>query len=128
MLNARQKKAIDLLFEMTDDSVAARLGIRPSTLRRWKGKRDFADALNYADRAARESTGRMARGIKTQAAARLREMVAGSGTEKTDAKTLVDLLKTTGVFSTSEEGDANRQLLDFLHSLPSGKGAPRNDG
>jgi len=119
MLHSKQRKAIRLLFELPEEKVAEELEIRPGTLRRWKGKKEFASAVQAVSRDTRQAVCRiLSRGL-AHAASRVCGLVAvdadESQTGKLDAKMMVDFLKASGLLeaaaSEGGEGDGLAAVL-----------------
>ena len=119
MLHTKQKKAVELLFRLPEHEVAEQVDVRLSTLRRWLGKREFADAMSARVREDRNSAERITSLSCAHAAARLYKVVAadpGDNTAKIDAKTLLDLLKGSGVLKESDEGENRNEAIDTIMS------------
>jgi hypothetical protein len=121
MLSNRQRKAVRLLFEMPDDQVAEELGIQTRTLRRWKGQREFIEAVVGKGRESQESIRRIASNVVIHGATRLREALVMED-RKADLKVLCDLVKSTGVLAdilkSEEGGEELHVLLDRIAAEP----------
>lgn len=101
MLTAKQKKALRLMFKMTDQEVMAELGVQPETMAKWKKDPDFLTALADEEREARVAVSRMATEASLQAAKNLHTQVS---TGK-DAKLSLEILKASGAFAEREESN-----------------------
>lgn len=118
MPTAKQRQALDLLFAMAPEEAAARLGVRPATVRRWLDDPAFARALRRRCAERREAARRIAaEGVL--AAARELARQAGAGEEKTAARAALDVLKASGVLEAagedaSADGAAIAELMDHL--------------
>ena len=116
MLNAIQEKAVRLLMELPEARVAEELGIRLITLRRWKGKKEFAEALRTAGREARDSAARILCNTLAHAAARVHAQVAlradDERSPRPDLKVLVDMFKASGALTSALDGSAQSEDLD----------------
>jgi hypothetical protein len=98
MLTAKQKKAVRLMFQMTDDEVAREVGVTPETVALWRRRLEFAEALASEERAIRAAASRIAAGASLEAARRLRHTLEHGGD-----KALLDVLKASGAFQERAE-------------------------
>ncbi|MDO8684899.1 MAG: hypothetical protein Q7N50_15655 [Armatimonadota bacterium] len=131
MLNPKQRQAVRLLFEAPEEKVAEMLGVKLDTLRRWKGKREFIDAMQLAATETRQSATRILSNALAHAAERIHEMVAiGADTQplKPDAKVMVDMLKASGMLEAvlNDTGESE-SLASILAQLAQEEDEPDSD-
>lgn len=103
-MKPRHRAAIELLLSHPDTTVAEMLQIRLATLRAWMKLDGFEDALRAREREQQSGARRIARQAVVKSAARLCQLA--SDTEKADNKTLLDVLKVSGVFEAEAEDPA----------------------
>lgn len=113
MLNKKQRKAVRLLYEMPDDRVAEELGVQMDTLRRWKGQKEFIEAMAAKARESQECIRRITADIVAHGAIRFRELLT-SEDSKVDPKILCDLVKASGALATVAKSDEGAQDLDAI--------------
>ncbi len=108
MLSAKQKRAVRLMFRMTDEEVAGEIGVTQEAIDGWRKKPQFAAALAGEERQIRAAASRIAAGASLEAARRLHQMLDG-GAEKS----ALDVLKASGAFQERVEGaeDAIEALI-----------------
>ena len=115
-LTRKQKLAIESLFHRAEEEVAASVGVRMDTLRRWKSQPEFAAALAARSREIRAAAARILSMSSLTAAEKLKALIdaAGRQGEKADPKVLLDTLKASGLFDAAaepEEGVSLDQLI-----------------
>lgn len=120
-----------MLFEAPEEKVAEMLGVKLDTLRRWKGKREFIDAMQLAATETRQSATRILSNALAHAAERIHEMVAiGADTQplKPDAKVMVDMLKASGMLEAvlNDTGESE-SLASILAQLAQEEDEPDSD-
>lgn len=116
MLSWRQRKAIKLMFQMTDEEVAREVGIRTKTLAAWRRSPEFREALVAEVRAVRAATARIASQATLAAAKNLHKVLA----EGKDSKILLDALKASGAFE-GQEDLSEDALEDIVRQVMSGE-------
>ena len=137
-LTKKQKLAIESLFHKAEEEVAASVGVRKETLRRWKSQPEFAAALAARSREIRAAAARILSMSSLTAAEKLKALIDASGQqgEKADPKVLLDTLKASGLFDAAaepEEGISLDQLIAEAARLArtedsdGGDGPPRAD-
>ena len=122
MLNATQKKAVRLLFELPEERVAETLGLRISTLRRWKGKAEFISAMQAISEETHQAASRITSRTLAHAAAQMFELVAVDAQgSRPDPKIMVDLLKAGGAIGAAgaqtEKGSPFGELIEKLAGI-----------
>ena len=115
MLTETQTKAVEMLFELTDDEVARRLKIRQKTLEAWKRDPEFAQALRRQLIENRRAAARILSRLYVEASREL-EALIHSDDDKNKPKAIIELLKVSGLFKELglEEEDDVGGLLERL--------------
>lgn len=113
-MNGKQFTAIELLMSYPDYVVAEMLGVRLTTLLRWMSGAEFTRALKARERDQMRGLARIARSTALRAAVALCQ-TAGEPS-KSDAKILLDLLKTSGAFET-EEDNSDKALAEIVRQV-----------
>ena len=101
MLGIKQKRAVALLFEMTEAEVAKTLRISRATLDAWKAKPEFVEAVQQHLKDNRQASIRMLSRINLDAC-REAEAMLRSDDDKNKPRLIMDLLKASGL--TKEAG------------------------
>ena len=115
MLTETQTKAVEMLFELTDDEVARRLKIRQKTLEAWKQNPEFVQALRRRLIENRRAAARILSRLYVEASREL-EALIHSDDDKNKPKAIIELLKVSGLFKELglEEEDDVGGLLERL--------------
>jgi len=115
MLTEKQTKAVEMLFELTDDEVARRLKIKPATLEAWKRNPEFAQALRRRLMENRRAAARILSRLYVEASRELEALIR-SDDDKNKPKAIIELLKVSGIFKELglEEEDDIGGLLERL--------------
>jgi len=127
MLSTRQKQAVDLLFRVSPEEAAARLGVRAATVRRWLGQPGFQRALRERDRERSDALRRIAVEGALAAALVLADGVR-SGQERSTSRTALDILKMSGVLAVRPEEMGEDALAELIAGCRSAASAPECDG
>lgn len=122
MLDRKQRKAVALLFQSTDEEVIRRLKIDRETLQEWKRDPQFAQALCDFVRDNRLTAIRFISKRVVEAAQEL-EMMIKSADEKIRHKVIIDLLKASGLLAAEhspadDEADGFTAVLDRITEAP----------
>jgi hypothetical protein len=115
MLTRRQRKAIKLMFQMTDAEVATSVEVRPETLAAWLREDDFREALAAESRSIKSAAARMTSDAALSAAKKLKETIE-TGKETKDSKLILDTLKASGAFAVQDD-DAGESLEGMVSRL-----------
>ena len=114
-LTKRQKLAIENLFHKTEEEVAALVGVSMDIMRRWKSQPEFAAALCARAREIRNAAVRILSMSSLTAAEKLKALVdAGGPGGKADPKTLLDILKASGLFDAAAEPTEDVSLEQLI--------------
>ena len=104
MLTGNQIKAVDLLFQVTDEEAARKLKIKQETLQAWKLDPEVAQAIRDQLKSNRHEAVRRLSRIYLDAC---RELTAALNAEegKDKAKVAIEILKASGLFKDEIEDD-----------------------
>jgi hypothetical protein len=118
MLGTKQKRAVKLLFEITDAEVAEKLKVSRVTLEEWKQNPEFAEAVQQVMKDNRQSAIRMLSRLYLDACREL-DSILRSDDDKNKHRVIMELLKASGLLKEFgiEEGDYVGAVLR-RHSEP----------
>lgn len=104
MLTSTQIKAVDLLFQVTDEEAARKLKIKQETLEAWKRDPELAQAIRDQLKSNRQAAIRKLSKLYLDAC---RELQAALNAEdgKDKAKVAIEILKASGLFKDEIEDD-----------------------
>lgn len=94
MLTFKQRKAVRLMFQTSEEDVARELGVRVETISSWWKIPEFREALAAEARVIRSTAARIASEASLAAAKNLYKILS----EGKDGKLLLDTLKASGAF------------------------------
>ncbi|HUV03634.1 MAG TPA: hypothetical protein VMX94_00845 [Armatimonadota bacterium] len=97
MLTETQTRAVDMLFELTDEEIARKLKIKRATLESWKRKPEFAQALRRRLMENRRAAARILSRLYVEASRELEALIR-SDDDKNKPKAIIELLKVSGLF------------------------------
>lgn len=109
MLSWKQRRAVKLMFQKSDDEVAEEVGVKLKTVARWRRMPEFREALVAEEKLIRASAARIASDASLEAARNLHKIMA----EGKDGKLSLDILKASGAFE-EREADAAEALEDVM--------------
>ncbi|MHB1000133.1 MAG: hypothetical protein ACYC27_12885 [Armatimonadota bacterium] len=115
MLTNTQNRAVNMMFDSTEEEVARQLRIRKETLDLWKDNPDFTRKLSMKQRENRESARRILSRICVDACRELESLIK-SDDSKDKPKAIIEVLKASGIFKElgAEEVDGMSELLGRL--------------
>jgi len=121
MLDNKQRKAVALLFQFTDDEVIRKVKIDRQTLDEWKRDPEFAQALCEFVRDNRLTAIRFISKRVVEAAQELEAMIK-TADEKVRHKVIIDLLKASGLLAADhtageDEGDGFSAILKHFSEV-----------
>jgi len=115
MLTSTQLKAVDLLFQVTDEEAARKLKIKQETLETWKSDPEVARAVREQLKSNRQAVARKLSRLYLDAC---RELGAALNAEDTKdkAKVAIEILKASGLFKDGplEDDDPIADLIEKL--------------
>ena len=122
MLDQKQRKAVSLLFQCTDEEVIRKLKINRETLDEWKRDPQFAQALCDFVRDNRLTAIRFISKRVVEAAQELEAMIKNAD-EKVRHKVIIDLLKASGLLAAEhtagdDEADGFTSVLRRISEAP----------
>jgi len=121
MLTDKQRRAVALLFELTDDEITRRLRIGRERLASWKRDPEFCQALCDYVKENRRTAVRFLSKRLVEAAHELEAMIK-SDDERVKHKVIIDLLKASGLLAADptaeEEVDGVGDLLKRIEETP----------
>lgn len=118
MLTGKQKKAVRLMFRMSDEEVAAEVGVRPERIAEWCKNPEFRDALVAESKAIRATAARIASDTALAAAKMLNKLLS----DGKDGKLLLDTLKASWAFSAVLDNPAE-SLEEILKQVAESDGS-----
>jgi len=125
MLDQKQRKAVSLLFQCTDEEVIRKLKINRETLDEWKRDPQFAQALCDFVRDNRLTAIRFISKRVVEAAQELEAMIKNAD-EKVRHKVIIDLLKASGLLAAEhvvdDEADGFTAVLNRIAEAPDDTG------
>ncbi len=118
MLDPKQRRAVALLFQSTDEEVIRKLKINRETLDEWKRDPQFAQALCDFVRDNRLTAIRFISKRVVEAAQELEAMIK-TADEKVRHKVIIDLLKASGLLAAEhsagdDEADGFTSVLNRI--------------
>jgi len=120
MLTERQRKAVGLLFELTDEEAARKLKVRPEVLDAWKRDPEFVRAIRERVAENRQSGMRILSELCADICREVSDLIR-SGGDANRIKLLVDVLKAAGLFKEAvqaadqeTEDDSIGELIERL--------------
>lgn len=117
MLDQKQRKAVSLLFQCTDEEVIRKLRINREILDEWKRDPQFAQALCDFVRDNRLTAIRFISKRVVEAAQELEAMIKNAD-EKIRHKVIIDLLKASGLLAAEhvvdDEADGFTAMLNRI--------------
>lgn len=111
-ISSRQRRAVRLMFLMTDSEIAEELGVRRSTVSSWRKNPEFSTALREESRLVRSAVSTLLSGVILAAARGLKEALEKGA----DVKLMLDTLKAASAFDPAEEEPAET-LEDVLKRI-----------
>ncbi|MCL6519080.1 MAG: hypothetical protein K6T99_04565 [Armatimonadetes bacterium] len=122
MLTAIQRRAIPLLFRLTDEEIAEKLRISKRMLDEWKRSPDFANAICDYVKENRRTALRLLSERYVEAARELESLIK-SEDEKIKYKAIIDLLKASNLLKDADvhENDSIEQILRQIEAKESGE-------
>ena len=119
MLSRTQSRAVELLFEYTDEEVAAKLRIKRETLESWKQNPEFVQAVQERLKENRQAAVRILSRVYLDACREIEALIR-SDDDKNKHKVIVDILKASGLLKElgAEECDYVGSLLQRLADEP----------
>jgi hypothetical protein len=114
MLTSTQMKAVDLVFQVTDEEAARKLKIKKETIEAWMRDPEFAQAIREEMKSNRQAAVRKLSRLYLDAC---RELEAALNAEdgKDKAKVAIEILKASGLFKDEiEEDDPIAGLISEL--------------
>jgi len=119
MLTEAQTKAVDMLFQLTDEEAARKLKVRRATLEAWKQDPEFDHAIRDHMKESRRTAIRILSGLYVEACREL-EAIIRSDDHKDKPRVIIEVLKASGLFKELglEDGDYVGNLLERLADEP----------
>ena len=115
MLTIKQKRAVKLLFELTDVEVAEKLKIARETVEEWKRSPEFVEAVQQRLKDNRQAAIRILSRLYLDACREL-DAILRSDDDKNKHRVIMELLKASGLLKELgiDEGDYVGTLLRKL--------------
>lgn len=115
MLNKNQIRAIEMLFEATDEEIITTLGIKKETLDLWKDRPEFTGTLNRKLNENLLSARRLLSKICVDSCRELEALIK-SDDAKDKSKAIIEVLKASGLFKEMHTADSN-ELQELIERL-----------
>ena len=106
MLSRKQSKAVKLLFQKTEEEVAAEIDVKLEMIEKWKSIPEFRKALIEEGQAIRAAAARITSEASLTAARNLRRLLS----DAKDGKLALETLKASGAFE--EKKTDKEEALD----------------
>ncbi|MDI6828915.1 MAG: phBC6A51 family helix-turn-helix protein [Armatimonadota bacterium] len=118
MLTKKQRRAVRLLFKISDDEIIEKLRISRKTLEKWKRDPDFVQAMNDYFAENRRKALRLLSERYIEAACELESLIK-SKDEKIKHKAILDLFKASNLLKCADvqEDDSIEHILRRIEAI-----------